>query len=62
MLAVKGLAVLKPDVIVAERAVAKAAKDNLQDRQITLALNVKRSVLDALARTTGAEVLKCPYF
>ncbi len=48
---------LQPDIVLVERSVARTAQDQLLDRGISLALNLKRSVLDFLSRCTGAEVL-----
>ena len=54
--AVERLAEMAPDVLLVEKSVARDAQDALLDRNISLALNVKRSVLDRLARCTGAQV------
>ena len=54
--AVDKLARLAPDVLLVERSVARDAQDALLQRNISLALNVKRSMLDRLARCTGAQV------
>ena len=51
------LAHLAPDVLLVERSVARDAQDALLGQNIALALNVKRSMLDRLARCTGAQVL-----
>ncbi|EIE24976.1 hypothetical protein COCSUDRAFT_83669 [Coccomyxa subellipsoidea C-169] len=50
------LVALQPDIVLVERSVARTAQDQLLDRGISLALNLKRSVLDFLSRCTGAEV------
>ena len=50
------LVALQPDIVLVERSVARTAQDQLLDRGISLALNMKRSVLDFLSRCTGAEV------
>ena len=55
-LAVEKLAHLAPDVLLVERSVARDAQDALLGQNISLALNVKRSMLDRLARCTGAQV------
>ena len=60
---VERLVALRPDLVLVERSVARAAQDELLAAGISLALNCKRSVLDMLARCTGAEVrvvLGCP--
>jgi 1-phosphatidylinositol-3-phosphate 5-kinase len=53
---VEKLLALNPDIILVERSVARTAQDELLERGVSLALNMKRSVLDFLARCTGAEV------
>ena len=47
---------MKPDVLLVEKSVARDAQDALLERNISLALNVKRANLDRLARCTGAQV------
>ena len=57
------LASLAPDVLLVERSVARDAQDALLQLNVSLALNVKRSMLDRLARCTGAQVqsqMLCP--
>ena len=55
-LAVGRLVALKPDVVLVERTVAQAARHAFRAAGVAVALNVKRSLLEALARVTGAEV------
>lgn len=55
--AVKRLAEVKPDVLLVEKSVARDAQNALLERGISLALNVKRTNMDRLARCTGAQVL-----
>ena len=50
------LVALRPDLVLVERSVARGAQEALAEAGISLALNCKRSVLDMLARCTGAEV------
>ena len=50
---------LGPNVVLVEKSVARKAQDELLQRGISLALNMKRPVLDFIARCTGAEV-GCP--
>lgn len=50
------LVALGPNVILVEKSVARKAQDELLERGISLALNMKRPVLDFIARCTGAEV------
>lgn len=49
------LVALGPNVVLVERSVARKAQDELLERGISLALNMKRPVLDFIARCTGAE-------
>lgn len=53
--AVEKLADMDLDVLLVEKSVARDAQVALLDRNISLALNVKRSVLGRLARCTGAQ-------
>lgn len=53
---VERLVALKPDVVLVERTVAQAARDAFRAAGVAVALNVKRSLLESLARVTGAEV------
>ena len=53
------LVALRPDLVLVERSVARGAQEELLERGISLALNCKRSVLNMLARCTGAEVRGC---
>ena len=50
------LVALGPNVVLVERSVARVAQDELLERGISLALNMKRPVLDFIARCTGTEV------
>lgn len=50
------LVALGPNVVLVEKSVARKAQDELLERGISLALNMKRPVLDFIARCTGAEV------
>ncbi len=50
------LVALGPNVMLVEKSVARKAQDELLERGISLALNMKRPVLDFIARCTGAEV------
>ena len=59
--AVDKLALLEPDVLLVGHSVAREAQDALLQRNISLALNVKRSMLDRLARCTGAQVRYCVF-
>ena len=55
-LAVKRLTHLQPDVLLVEKSVARNAQEALLNNGVSLALNVKRSTLDRVARCTGAQV------
>ena len=55
-LAVARLAQLQPDVLLVEKSVARNAQEALLNNGVSLALNVKRSTLDRLARCTDAQV------
>ena len=55
-LAVARLAQLQPDVLLVEKSVARNAQEALLNNGVSLALNVKRSTLDRVARCTGAQV------
>ena len=46
----------KPDVLLVEKSVARYAQDLLLQKGISVVLNVKRSLLDRLARCTEAQV------
>lgn len=50
------LVALGPNVVLVEKSVARKAQDELLERGISLALNMKRPVLDFIARCTGTEV------
>ena len=43
-------------MVLVEKSVARKAQDELLERGISLALNMKRPVLDFIARCTGTEV------
>lgn len=54
--AVERIASFSPDVVVVERSVARYAQELLLDRGVALVLNVKRDLLERIARCTDAEV------
>jgi hypothetical protein len=54
--AVQRIASVKPDVVLVERTVAQSAKADFEGRGISLAFNVKRELLDRLARGLGTKV------
>lgn len=55
-MAVQRIASVKPDVVLVERTVAQSAKADFEARGISLAFNVKRELLDRLARGLGTKV------
>ncbi|KAK9796713.1 hypothetical protein WJX73_010097 [Symbiochloris irregularis] len=55
-LAVARLTQLQPDVLLVEKSVARSAQEALLNSGVSLALNMKRSTLDRVARCTGAQV------
>jgi hypothetical protein len=54
--AVQRIASVKPDVVLVERTVAQSAKADFEARGISLAFNVKRELLERLARGLGTRV------
>ncbi|CAH1970908.1 unnamed protein product [Acanthoscelides obtectus] len=48
---------LRPDVVLVQRNVSRLAQDFLREHQIVLVHNVKRSVLERLARCTNADLV-----
>lgn len=48
---------LGPDVVLVHRSVSRLAQDRLRDNGVTLVLNVKLSVLERVARCTGANIV-----
>uniref|UniRef100_A0AAR5PNH8 1-phosphatidylinositol-3-phosphate 5-kinase n=1 Tax=Dendroctonus ponderosae TaxID=77166 RepID=A0AAR5PNH8_DENPD len=51
------IAALQPDVVLVHKNISRLAQDMLRQHQITLVHNVKRSVLDRLARCTEADIV-----
>lgn len=49
---------LHPNVLLVEKSVSSYAQEYIREKDISLVLNVKRSLLDQIARCTGAVV--CP--
>jgi 1-phosphatidylinositol-3-phosphate 5-kinase len=47
---------LRPNVLLVEKSVSSYAQDHLLAKEISLVLNVKRSLLERIARCTGAHI------
>lgn len=48
---------LGPDIVLVHRSVSRLAQDRLRECGVTLVLNVKLSILERLARCTGANIV-----
>ena len=48
--------IMQPDVLLVEKSVARFAQEMLLGKGVALILNVKPSLLERLARCTGAQV------
>ncbi|OAD57576.1 Putative 1-phosphatidylinositol 3-phosphate 5-kinase [Eufriesea mexicana] len=48
---------LGPDIVLVHRSVSRLAQDRLRECGVTLVLNVKLSVLERIARCTGANII-----
>lgn len=46
-----------PDVVLVHRSVSRLAQDRLRECGVTLVLNVKLSILERVARCTGANIV-----
>ena len=55
-LAVERIMIMQPDVLLVEKSVARFAQEMLLGKGVALILNVKPSLLERLARCTGAQV------
>jgi 1-phosphatidylinositol-3-phosphate 5-kinase len=53
--AVDRIASFEPDILLVEKSAARFTQDALLEKRIALVLNVKGSLLDRLARCTGAQ-------
>ena len=49
------IASFEPDILLVEKSAARFTQDALLEKRIALVLNVKGSLLDRLARCTGAQ-------
>lgn len=56
-MAVTRIASYNPDVLLVEKSVSRYAQEYLLARNISLVLNVKRPLLERIARCTGAEIM-----
>ncbi|XP_011497004.1 PREDICTED: 1-phosphatidylinositol 3-phosphate 5-kinase [Ceratosolen solmsi marchali] len=55
--AVARITALGPDIVLAHRSVSRLAQDRLRESGVTLVLNVKLTILERLARCTGANII-----
>lgn len=55
--AVARINALGPDIVLVHKSVSRLAQDKLRESGITLVLNVKLSILERLARCTGASIV-----
>lgn len=55
--AVSRITSLGPDIVLIHRSVSRLAQDRLRESGVTLVLNVKLSVLERVARCTGASIV-----
>lgn len=46
-----------PDVLLVEKSVSHFARDYILEKNISLVLNIKRPVLERIARCTGAQIV-----
>lgn len=49
-----------PNVLLVEKSVSRYAQDILLNKEISLVLNVKRPLLDRIARCVGGQVVSSP--
>ncbi|KAH7278037.1 hypothetical protein KP509_38G020800 [Ceratopteris richardii] len=49
-----------PQVVLVERNVSRHAQEQLFEKKISLVINVKKPLLERIARCTGAEIVPCP--
>eukprot|EP00250_Pteridium_aquilinum_P001811 c12023_g1_i2 orf=2594-6202(-) len=49
-----------PNVVLVEKTVSRQAQERLLNKDISLVLNVKRPLLERIARCTGAEIVPAP--
>jgi 1-phosphatidylinositol-3-phosphate 5-kinase len=51
-----------PNVLLVEKTVSRYAQDKLLEREISVVLNVKRPLLERIARCTGAQIVASPEY
>jgi 1-phosphatidylinositol-3-phosphate 5-kinase len=56
-MAVEKIAVHKPNVLLVEKSVSRYAQEYLLAKDISLVLNIKRPLLERIARCTGAQIV-----
>eukprot|EP00268_Persea_americana_P049582 TRINITY_DN5323_c0_g1_i1.p1 TRINITY_DN5323_c0_g1~~TRINITY_DN5323_c0_g1_i1.p1 ORF type:complete len:1842 (+),score=350.49 TRINITY_DN5323_c0_g1_i1:1315-6840(+) len=56
-MAVAKIGVHRPDILLVEKSVSRYAQDYLLSKDISLVLNVKRPLLERMARCTGAQIV-----
>ncbi|KAJ8621284.1 hypothetical protein MRB53_029813 [Persea americana] len=56
-MAVAKIGVHQPDILLVEKSVSRYAQDYLLSKDISLVLNVKRPLLERMARCTGAQIV-----
>lgn len=56
-MAVAKIHVHHPDVLLVEKSVSRFAQEYLLEKDISLVLNIKRPLLERIARCTGAQIV-----
>lgn len=56
-MAVAKIAAYQPDILLVEKTVSRFAQDLLLEKNISLVLNIKRPILERIARCTGAQIV-----
>ncbi|KAK5792442.1 1-phosphatidylinositol-3-phosphate 5-kinase FAB1B-like [Gossypium arboreum] len=56
-MAVAKILTQQPNILLVEKSVSRFVQDNLLEKNICLVLNVKRSLLERIARCTGAQII-----
>lgn len=56
-MAVAKIVAHQPNVLLVEKSVSRSAQDYLLAKDISLVLNIKRPLLERIARCTGAEIV-----